>query len=65
MNKLYKEDLDHAGIVAALDPVFAAYARERKKGERFGDFTIRAGFVAATRNGLDFHADTGPKARTA
>jgi sulfite reductase (NADPH) hemoprotein beta-component len=59
MNKLYAEDLDEDGILAALDPVFAAYARERKKGEHFGDFTIRAGFVAKTINGLDFHADTG------
>ena len=65
MNKLYAEDLDHNGIIDALDPVLAAYAKERKKGERFGDFTIRAGFVAATRNGLDFHADTGPQARKA
>jgi sulfite reductase (NADPH) hemoprotein beta-component len=59
MNKLYAEDLEHDGIVATLDPVFAAYARERQKGERFGDFTIRAGFVAATVNGRDFHASTG------
>ena len=59
MNKLYAEDLDHAGIVAALDPVFAAYAAERQKGERFGDFTIRAGFVVASGNGADFHANTG------
>jgi len=57
LNKLYAEDLDHAGIVAALDPVFAAYAAERQKGERFGDFAIRAGFVAATGNGRDFHAN--------
>ena len=59
MNKLYAEDLDHAGIVAALDPVLAAYAAERQKGERFGDFTIRAGFVVASGNGADFHANTG------
>ena len=57
MNKLYAEDLDHDGIVAALDPIFAAYAADRQKGERFGDFTIRAGYVAATVNGLDFHAN--------
>ncbi len=63
MNKLYAEDLDHAGIVAALDPLFAAYARERQTGERFGDFCIRAGFVAATGNGRDFHANTGAQAR--
>jgi sulfite reductase (NADPH) hemoprotein beta-component len=61
MNKLYAEDLDHAGIVAALDPIFASYASERKKGERFGDFTIRAGFVAASGNSRDFHANTGPQ----
>ena len=57
MNKLFVEDLDHDGIIAALDPIFAAYAAGRQKGERFGDFTIRAGYVAATGNGLDFHAN--------
>jgi len=62
LNKLYAEDLDHAGIIATLDPVFAAYAAEREKGERFGDFTIRAGFVAATGNGRDFHANVGEQA---
>jgi len=62
MNKLYAEDLEHAAILAALDPIFAAYAAERQKGERFGDFTIRAGFVAATGNGRDFHANVGNQA---
>ncbi len=61
LNKLYREDIDHAGIVAALDPVFAAYADERQAGERFGAFAIRAGFIAATSNGADFHANTGPQ----
>jgi sulfite reductase (NADPH) hemoprotein beta-component len=61
MNKLYAEDLDHAGIVAALDPVLSAYAAQRQKGERFGDFTIRAGFVVASGNGADFHANTGKR----
>ncbi len=61
MNKLYAEDLDHDGIVSTLDPIFAAYAKGRQAGERFGDFTIRAGFVARTVNGLDFHADTGDR----
>ncbi len=60
LNKLYGENLDHAGLVAALDPLFAAYAGERRPGERFGAFVIRAGFVAATGNGRDFHAHTGP-----
>jgi sulfite reductase (NADPH) hemoprotein beta-component len=61
LSKLYAEDLEHDAIVAALDPVFAAYAAERHKGERFGDFTIRAGFVAATGNGRDFHANIGKR----
>jgi sulfite reductase (NADPH) hemoprotein beta-component len=59
LSKLYAEDLDHVGIVATLDPVFAAYTKERRPDERFGEFTIRAGFVARTGNGRDFHADTG------
>src|SRR6266581_1339530 len=63
MAKLYAEDLDHDGIVKTLDPVLAAYARERKNGEHFGDFTIRAGFVSASGNGQAFHADTGAKRR--
>jgi sulfite reductase (NADPH) hemoprotein beta-component len=61
LSKLFAEDLDHDGIVAALDPVFAAYAKERMGNERFGDFVIRAGFVARTHNGLDFHANAGAK----
>ena len=31
LSKLYAEDLDHDGIVAALDPLFAAYAHERDR----------------------------------
>jgi len=61
LNKLFAENLDHAGIVAALEPLFAAYAHGRQRGERFGDFTIREGLVAASGNGRDFHANTGPR----
>jgi sulfite reductase (NADPH) hemoprotein beta-component len=57
LSKLYAEDLEHAGILAALDPLFAAYAAQRQSGERFGEFTIRTGFVAQTGNGRDFHAN--------
>jgi sulfite reductase (NADPH) hemoprotein beta-component len=59
LSKLYAEDLEHDAIVARLDPVFAAYAKEREPNERFGEFVIRAGFVARTGNGADFHANTG------
>jgi sulfite reductase (NADPH) hemoprotein beta-component len=61
MSKLYAEDLQHEQIIAQLDPVFAAYAKEREPNERFGEFVIRAGFVARTANGADFHANTGAK----
>jgi sulfite reductase (NADPH) hemoprotein beta-component len=61
LSKLFAEDLQHEQIVAALDPVLAAYANERKPNERFGDFVIRAGFVAQSGNGRDFHADAGAR----
>jgi sulfite reductase (NADPH) hemoprotein beta-component len=59
LSKLYLENAGEAAIVAALDAVFAAYAKGRRPGERFGDFVIRAGFVARTREGRDFHQETG------
>src|SRR4030088_1253496 len=61
LSKLYAEALHPEEISARLDPLFGAYARERIAGERFGDFVIRAGYVAATSNGRDFHANTGPQ----
>ncbi len=33
------------------------YATERDEGERFGDWTIRAGIIKETREGRDFHDD--------
>lgn len=57
--KLHTPDLHEDAIVDTLDPLFFAYAREREAGERFGDFLVRAGFVAATRSGITFHDDTG------
>jgi sulfite reductase (NADPH) hemoprotein beta-component len=42
LNRLYRENIDEAGILEALEPLFAAYARERRPGEGFGDFTVRA-----------------------
>ena len=61
MSKLFAEDLQHDDIVQKLDPVFAAYAKERNTDEHFGDFVIRAGYVAATTSGRDFHTNTGPR----
>jgi sulfite reductase (NADPH) hemoprotein beta-component len=61
LSKLYAEDFGHEAIIAALEPIFAGWAADRQAGERFGDFCIRAGFVAATTNGRDFHANVGAK----
>src|SRR3712207_1721465 len=63
LSKLYAEDLEHDGIVAALDPLFAAYAAKRRKGERFGEFLIRAKHIARTGNGRGFHANVRLPAR--
>jgi sulfite reductase (NADPH) hemoprotein beta-component len=59
LSKLYADDVAASDIRGKLDPLFAAYARDRKAGERFGDFVIRAGYVAKTGNGPDFHERTG------
>ena len=40
-----------------MRPIFERYANERCDGERFSDFVIRAGYVAATRAGREFHDD--------
>ena len=59
LSKLYAEDVDQDGILAALDPLFRIYAAERDPGERFGDFVVRAGYVARTDAGRHFHEATG------
>jgi sulfite reductase (NADPH) hemoprotein beta-component len=64
MSKLYKRDVDGDGIVAALAPLFRAYATDRQQNEHFGDFVIRAGFVRPTINGLDFHDNLSEELRT-
>ena len=55
LNKLYKENADEATILAELTPLIQSYAKERRKGERFGDWVIRAGHIKATTHGTDFH----------
>jgi sulfite reductase (NADPH) hemoprotein beta-component len=47
LNRLYRENIDEEGILAALEPLLAEYARERKPGEGFGDYLVRAGHVPA------------------
>jgi sulfite reductase (NADPH) hemoprotein beta-component len=47
LNRLYRENLDEAQILAALDPLLSRYAAERARDERFGDFLLRAGLLNA------------------
>jgi sulfite reductase (NADPH) hemoprotein beta-component len=57
LSKLYRRDVGHDAIVGALAPLFAAYAAGRHDSERFSDFVIRTGHVAATTAGSQFHLD--------
>jgi sulfite reductase (NADPH) hemoprotein beta-component len=56
LSKLYRKQIGHDEIVATLAPLFSAYATDRRWGERFSDFVIRTGVVAATTAGNQFHA---------
>ena len=64
LSKLHRRDVDSNGIIAALAPLFEAYAKQRHDGERFGDFVIRAGIVQRTTAGLDFHENLAPELRS-
>ena len=57
LNKLYKPSVKSEEIVNELAPIIRRYATERQEGERFGDFTIRAGYVKATTEGRLFHEE--------
>jgi len=54
MNTLYRENIDERQILAALTPLFNAYAAERQPQEHFGDFVIRKEVVPAMLAGRDF-----------
>ncbi len=55
LSKLFKADVPSPAIKPLLAPIFSRYAKERESGEKFGDFVIRAGIIAATIQGDDFH----------
>jgi sulfite reductase (NADPH) hemoprotein beta-component len=56
LNKLYRSGLSEPEILAELTPILQRYAAERGPSERFGDFAIRAGYVAKVSAGREFHA---------
>jgi sulfite reductase (NADPH) hemoprotein beta-component len=64
LSKLHARDVDDEAIVAALRPVFSAFAMDREENESFGDFVVRAGIVARTIAGLDFHENLAPSLRS-
>jgi sulfite reductase (NADPH) hemoprotein beta-component len=55
LNKLYRENIDETEILDTLKPIINQYAKERETGEHFGDFVIRAGYVKAVHDGMEFH----------
>lgn len=55
LNKLYRSSIKEDEILEIMKQMIRQYAKERKEGERFGDWTIRAGYIKATREGRDFH----------
>jgi sulfite reductase (NADPH) hemoprotein beta-component len=57
LNKLYRSSIMEAEILDIMRGLLGRWSREREEGEHFGDWTIRAGIVKATRVGLDFHDD--------
>ena len=57
LNKLYRSSIQEAEILDIMKPMLNRYALERQEGERFGDWTIRAGIIRATSEGKTFHDD--------
>ncbi len=57
LSKLYAQDVGEDEAIDLLKPLISRYAKERHEGERFGDFVIRAGVVAATDVSNQFHKD--------
>ena len=46
LNRLHRENVDEAQILATLDELLARYAAERADAQAFGDFLVRAGVLA-------------------
>ncbi|KAG0709210.1 hypothetical protein DFH29DRAFT_978786 [Suillus ampliporus] len=59
LNKIYRETVSEPEILAILNPMIKRYALERLEGERFGDFVIRAGYIAPTTSGKEWYDGMG------
>jgi sulfite reductase (NADPH) hemoprotein beta-component len=52
---MYLDNAGEAAILAALAKMLRHHAGDRRKGERFGDFAIRAAYVVEVREGRRFN----------
>ncbi|CCM00367.1 uncharacterized protein FIBRA_02397 [Fibroporia radiculosa] len=59
LNKIYRETVTEPEILAILRPMIKQYALERREGEHFGDFVIRAGYIAPTTEGKAWYDKMG------
>ncbi|KAI0741545.1 sulfite reductase subunit beta [Daedaleopsis nitida] len=59
LNKIYRETVTEPEILAILGPMIKRYALERHQGEHFGDFVIRAGYIAPTTSGKEWYDRMG------
>jgi len=56
--KLYKENVDEAGVLTEIDALTARWSAERTNAEAFGDFVIRTGIVSEVKISMrDFYDD--------
>lgn len=55
LNKMALENVGEKAILDLLSKVIGHFARERLPGEHFGDFAIRAGYVAEVKEGRFFN----------
>jgi sulfite reductase (NADPH) hemoprotein beta-component len=55
LNKLYRASIKEDEILTIMKSLLKRWVTEREEGEHFGDFVIRAGIIAATNGGQDFH----------
>jgi len=60
LNALYKPSVPAAELIPLLRPLLQQYAAERRPGERFGDFVIRAGIIVPTGTPSDLHVSHAP-----
>lgn len=58
-SQFVSESVTEPEILSILRPMIKHYALERLPGERFGDFTIRAGYIAATTSGKEWYERAG------